>query len=90
MAYGKSKDSAKRNRVLKDKAFEIANDPKYDGCQKGLASIVYRFFNKSLVQVVLTLNQIISLQRNFIGRLLENLRGEKFICRLETIFGVLI
>ena len=49
MAYGKSKDLAKRtqsDKVLRDKAFKIANDPKYDGYQRGLASMVYKFFNK--------------------------------------------
>ena len=42
MAYGKSKDLAKRtqsDKILKDKAFKIASDPKYDGYQKGLASM---------------------------------------------------
>ena len=43
--------------------------------------------SKIPVEVVLQLTQIISLQMNFIGRLLENLRDEKFIHRLETIFG---
>ena len=85
MAYGKSKDLAKRN-----KTFKIANDPKFDGYQRGLALMVYKFFIKSLVEVVLLLDQIISLQMNFIGRLLENSREEKFIHPLETIFGVLI
>ena len=85
MAYGKSKDLAKRN-----KTFKIANDPKFDGYQRGLALMVYKFFIKSLVEVVLLLDQIISLQMNFIGRLLENSREEKFIHLLETIFGVLI
>ena len=33
------------------------------------------------------LNQIINSRVNFIGRLLENLKDEKFILRLETIFG---
>ena len=40
MAYSKSKDLVKRtqsDKVLRDKAFEIASDPKYDGCQRGLA-----------------------------------------------------
>ena len=32
--------------VLKDKAFKIASDPKYDGYQRGLASMVYKFFDK--------------------------------------------
>ena len=64
MAYGKSKDSAKRTqseKVLRDKEFKIAIDPKYDGYQKGLASVVPKFLTKSLVEVILTLNQIISL-----------------------------
>ena len=49
MAYGKSKDLIKRtqsDKVLKDKAFKIASDPKYDGYQRGLASMVYKCFDK--------------------------------------------
>ena len=49
MAYGKSKDLAKRtqsDKVLKDKAFRISSDPKYGGYQRGLASTVYKFFDK--------------------------------------------
>ena len=47
--YGKTKDLAKRtqsDKVLKDKAFETTNDPKYDGYQGGLASMVYKLFDK--------------------------------------------
>ena len=49
MAYGKSKDLVRRtqsDKVLRDKAFKIASDPKYDGYQRGLASMVYKFFDK--------------------------------------------
>ena len=49
MAYGKSKDLAERtqsDKVLRDKAFRIVSDPKYDGYQRGLASMVYKFFDK--------------------------------------------
>ena len=49
MAYGKSKDLAKRtqsDKVLGDKAFKTASDPKCDGNQRGLASAVYKFFDK--------------------------------------------
>ena len=49
MAYVKHKDLNKRtqsDKVLRDKFFEIANNPKYDGYQRGLASIVYKFFDK--------------------------------------------
>ena len=49
MAYGKSKDLAKgtqSDKVLGDKAFKIASDPKYDGYQRVPASMVYQFFDK--------------------------------------------
>ena len=49
MAYGKTKDLVRRiqsDEVLKDKVFKIASDPKYDGYQRGLASMVYKFFDK--------------------------------------------
>ena len=49
MAYGKSKDLIKRtqsDKVLKDKPFKIANNPNYDGYQRGLALMVYKFFDK--------------------------------------------
>ena len=49
MAYGKSKDLAKRtqsNKVLRDKSFKIVSDPKCYGYQRGLASMVYKFFDK--------------------------------------------
>ena len=49
MAYGDFKDLARRtasDKVLRDKAFNIAKNPKYDGYQRGLASMVYKFFDK--------------------------------------------
>ena len=49
MAYGKYKDLGRRRqseKFLKDKAFVIANNPKYDAYQRGLASMVYKFFDK--------------------------------------------
>ena len=50
MAYGDVKDLARRTalRVLRDKAFNIAKNPKYDGYQRGHASMVYKFFDKKL------------------------------------------
>ena len=93
MTYGKSKDLAKRtqsDKVLRDKAFNIAINPKYDGYQRRLTWMVYNFLIENLVEVVLLVNQIISSQMSFVNQLLENLRKEKFIHHLETIFGVLI
>ena len=49
MAYSDSEDLAKRtaaNKVLRDKAFNIAKDSKYDEYQRGLASMVYKYFDK--------------------------------------------
>ena len=46
MAYGDFKDLARRaasDKVLRDKEF---NNPKYDRCQRGLASTVYKFLDK--------------------------------------------
>ena len=47
MAYGDFKDLTRRtasDKILRDKAFNIAKNPKYDGYQRGLASIIYNFF----------------------------------------------
>ena len=49
MAYGDFKDLARRtaaDKVLRDKAFAIAKHPKYDGYQRGLASMIYKLFDK--------------------------------------------
>ena len=45
MAYGYFKD-LKRRTLLRDKAFNIAKNPRYDGYQRGLASMVYKFVDK--------------------------------------------
>ena len=36
----------KADKVLRDKAYNISSNPKYDGYQRGLASMVYKFFDK--------------------------------------------
>ena len=49
MAYRDSKDLKRKtfsDKVLRDKAFNIAKIPKYGGYQRGLASMIYRFFDK--------------------------------------------
>ena len=50
-AYSDSKDLTKRtvaDKILKNRAFNIAKDPKNDGCQRGLASMVYKFFDSKV------------------------------------------
>ena len=49
MAYGDFKDLKRRtasDKVLREKAFSIAKNPKYDGYQRGLSSMVYKIFDK--------------------------------------------
>ena len=48
-AYFDTKDLVKNTQsdtILREKAFNIAKNPKYDGYQRGLASMVYKFFDK--------------------------------------------
>ena len=48
-AYADNKDlinRAKADKVLRNKAYNIASNPEYDGYQRGLASMVYKFFDK--------------------------------------------
>ena len=49
MAYGNFKDLTKRtafNKIFHSKAFSIAKNPRYDGYEKGLTSLVYKFFDE--------------------------------------------
>ena len=48
-AYADHKDlinRTKSDKVLRDKAYDIASNPEYDAYQTGLASMVYKFFDK--------------------------------------------
>ena len=68
MDYGKSNDLVKRtqsDKVLRDKAFKIISDPKYDGYQRGLASMICKFCDKR------SSGKITNSQINFIARLLH-------------------
>ena len=46
MVYGDFKDLKISDKGLRDKAFNIAKNPKYNGYQRGLASMIYNFFDK--------------------------------------------
>ena len=51
MAYGNCKDLNRRtaaDKVLHDKSFNIAKNPKYDGYQHGLAAITYNVLLKNV------------------------------------------
>ena len=42
MAYEDFKDLTAFDKILHDKAFDIAKNPKYDGYQRGLTSMMYK------------------------------------------------
>ena len=88
MAYGKYKYLTKitqSDKVLRDKAFEITSNTKYDVYERELAPIGYKVFDKKSKGSCI--NQINSLQMNFSNQLLENLKQQKLIHHLKTIFG---
>ena len=51
-AYADHKDlinRTKSDKVLRDKAYDIASNPEYDGYQRGLLSMVYKVFDKKSI-----------------------------------------
>ena len=93
MAYGKSKDLTKRtqsDKVLRDKAFKIASDPKYEDHQRGLASMVYKFFDEKASGSGVTIGLNYQLANELDRQIIRKFKRRKFLYPLETIIGVLI
>ena len=99
MAYGDFKDLKRRtasDKVLRDKAFNIAKNPKYDRYQRALASMVYNVFDKKAAGSGFNTHANKSAFNN--EKLAEELhkpiikknKKEQFILDLKIIFGVLI
>ena len=95
MAYNKYKDIKGRTQsdiVLKNKAYKIATNPKFDSFQRALASMVWKFLNKRSKKILFKGSGIENQQlaENFTNQSLESLKEEKCILYLKTIFGVWI
>ena len=93
-AYSDSKDLTKRiiaDKNLKNRAFDIAKDPKYDGYQRGLASMFYKFFDSKVsgsgAKLISENGQLANELHKPIIRKFEK---EEYIQRLKIIFGLLI
>ena len=52
------------DKVLKNKVFNVAKNPKYDGYQRGLASMVYKLFDKKTKGSGVTMLAIKSIPQN--------------------------
>ena len=92
IAYGDFKDLVRRtasDRILRDKAFNIAKNPKYDGYQRGLAYMAFNFYDKkskgSGIDNNNLIKQNIELAEEYINQLLKKFQKEKFILDLEII-----
>ena len=95
MAYGDFRYLSRRtasDKDLKDKAFNIAKNPKYDEYQRDLASMVYKYFDKrskgSSVNNEIKQNKQSAEELN--KPIIKKLKKEEFILHLRTTFGVLI
>ena len=89
----KSKDLAKKtqsDKVLRDKAFKIASDPKYDGYQRGLASMVYKFFDKKSSGSGVDAEPHYQLENELHREIIRKFKRRKVYSFLEAIFGVFI
>ena len=76
---------------MRDKAFKIASNPKYDGYQRGLASMVYKFFDKkSKGSGIVTNEPNYQLTNELHKPIIRKFKTEKFFHHIEIIFGVLI
>ena len=83
-------------KILKNRAYNIAKDPKYDGFQRGLAAMVYKFFDKKskgndakhVNTKLVPQNQ--QLAEELHKPIIRNLKKERYTQHLKIIFGVLI
>ena len=92
MAYEDFKDIARRtasDKVLRDKAFNITKNPKYDGYQRRLGSIVYNFFDKkskgSHINIPLDFNE--QLAEELHKPIIRNLKKRTVYSGFKDIWG---
>ena len=93
MAYGKSKNLAKRtqsDKVIRDKSFKIASDPKYDCYQRGLASMVYKFFDKKFSESGVATETDYQLANELHRQITKNFRRRKVYSSFRDNIWVLI
>ena len=98
-AYADHKDLINRteaDKVLRDKAYDIASNPEHDGYQRGLMSMVYKFFDKKSTAEPSALERMGSgiardsssiLTDELHKPVIKNLIEEKYIRNLKIIYG---
>ena len=90
-AYADHKDlinRTKSDKVLRDKAYNIASNPEYDVYQRGLASMVYKFFDKkSMGSGIATARSSSKLADELYKPVIKNLIKENYTHNLKIIYG---
>ena len=93
-AYSDSKDLTKRtiaDKNLKNRAFDIAKDPKYDGYRRRLASMVYKFFDSKVSgSGVNLISENEQLANELHKPIIRKFEKKKYIQHLKIIFEELI
>ena len=91
-AYADHKDlinRTKSDKVLRDKAYNIASNEEYDGYQRGLASMVYKFFDeKSVGSGINSTKSSSSILADELHKpVIKKLKKKKYIRNLKIIYG---
>ena len=87
-AYADDKDLINRtesDKVIRDKAYDIVSNPKYDGYQRGLASMVYKLFDKKSIGSGSASSSILADERH--KHIIRKFKKEKYIRNLKIIYG---
>ena len=93
MAYSKHKDLTKRtqsDKFLGDKAFKTASNPKYERYHRGLALIVYKFFDKKSKGSAIKSMSNQQLVNELHQPIIRKIKKEEFVLHLKTILRVLV
>ena len=89
-AYADNKDlinGTKADKVLEDKASNIASNPECDGYQRGLASMVYKCFDKKSMRSGLVKDSSLILADELHKAVIKKFNKEKYIRNLKIIYG---
>ena len=80
------------DKVLRDKAFINAKNPKYDGYQKGLATMVYEFFDKNSKGSGVVNNEIkqnLQLAKELYKATIRNFKKRTVYCDFKYLLGAI-
>ena len=75
------------DKVLRGKAFKIASDPKYGCYRRGLASMIYKLFDKKSGGGGVAIEPNYQLANELHNQIIRNFKKLKIYSSFKTIFG---